>query len=191
MIAPLVAALRDLVTWLQAESVPGVVIGGVAASVLGPPRMTNDVDALVALDESRWEGFVAAGRQQGFVARAEDWLAFAKESRVLLMRHGPSATNVEVVVAGLSYEQEVIERAQWVELAEVRLPLPTPEDLVIMKSVAHRPRDVADIEGIVAAREDLDWDRVLSWAKQFAEVLARSEIYTDLAALHARVVNRE
>lgn len=62
-LAPLLAALRDLVAWLQAERVPGVVIGGVAASLLGRPRVTRDVDAVVLLDDARWEGFLAAGAQ--------------------------------------------------------------------------------------------------------------------------------
>ena len=32
-LTPLLAVLRDLVAWLKAEKVPGVVIGGLAASL--------------------------------------------------------------------------------------------------------------------------------------------------------------
>ena len=49
-LAPLLVVLRDLVAWLDAEKVPGVVIGGLAASLLGRPRLTRDVDALVLAD---------------------------------------------------------------------------------------------------------------------------------------------
>jgi hypothetical protein len=62
-LASLLAALRDLVAWLQATHVSGVVIGGVAASLLGRPRVTRDVDAVVLLDESHWDAFLAAGTQ--------------------------------------------------------------------------------------------------------------------------------
>ena len=42
----LVAALRDLLLWFEAARVRGIVIGGVAVSLLARPRATLDVDAL-------------------------------------------------------------------------------------------------------------------------------------------------
>lgn len=44
-LTPLLAVLRDLVAWLEYGKVPGVVIGGLAASLLGRPRLTRDVEA--------------------------------------------------------------------------------------------------------------------------------------------------
>ncbi len=44
-LTPLLAVLRDLAVWLQAGKVSGAVIGGLAASLLGRPRLTRDVDA--------------------------------------------------------------------------------------------------------------------------------------------------
>lgn len=84
---PLLATLRNLVAWLQAEHVMGVVIGGVAASLLGRPRVTRDVDALVLLDEKRWEEFFSTGPRFGVVPQRADSLAFARQARVLLARH--------------------------------------------------------------------------------------------------------
>ena len=60
-LAPLLAVLRDLVGWWKAGKVPGVVIGGLAASLLGRPRLTRDVDALVLVEEANWGEFMAAG----------------------------------------------------------------------------------------------------------------------------------
>jgi hypothetical protein len=60
-LAPLLAVLRDLTAWLKAGQVPGVVIGGLAASLLGRPRLTRDVDALVLLEESRRADFLHLG----------------------------------------------------------------------------------------------------------------------------------
>lgn len=57
-LSPLLAALRDLVAWLQDKKVPGVIIGGVAASILGRPRMTRDIEALILLDEGDWGKFL-------------------------------------------------------------------------------------------------------------------------------------
>jgi hypothetical protein len=48
------AALADLAKWLDYTSIPAVIIGGVAASVLGRPRLTRDIDALAILPKDAW-----------------------------------------------------------------------------------------------------------------------------------------
>ena len=145
-LTPLLAVLRDLAAWLKAGKVPGVVIGGLAASLLGRPRLTRDVDALVMVDEGHWAEFLAAGAEHGFMPRRDDALAFAQETRVLLVRHQESGMDADIVLGLLPFEKEAVARATWVELSGVQVPLPLPEDLIIMKAVAHRPQDLADIE---------------------------------------------
>ena len=95
VLAPLLPVLADLIAWLKAEEVAGVVIGGLAASLLGRPRLTRDVDVLVVVDEGRWAGFLATGAKYGFVPRQRDTLAFAQQSRVLLVRHEPSGLDAD------------------------------------------------------------------------------------------------
>lgn len=65
-------------------------IGGVAASLLSRPRVTRDIDALVVLDESEWAVFLTKGKMFGFVPRLFDALTFARQARVLLVRHEAS-----------------------------------------------------------------------------------------------------
>ena len=73
------ATLRPLTDWLQAENVSGLIIGGVAASLLGRPRFTQDVDALISLEENLWEKFLRAGARFGFAPRITDPAAFARK----------------------------------------------------------------------------------------------------------------
>jgi hypothetical protein len=160
--------------------VPGLVIGGLAVALLGRPRVTRDVDALVLLAEERWPAFLEAGSALGFVPRQPDTLAFAREARVLLVRHQATGIDVDVALGCLPFEKEAVARARVVQVAGVSVPLPTPEDLVIMKAVAHRSRDLLDIDGLLAAHPDLDLRRVRRWVRAFAEALETPEIYDDL-----------
>jgi hypothetical protein len=141
-LVPLLAALRDLVGWLQDTPTPGMVIGGVAASLLGRPRITRDIDALVLLDESEWKAFLAKGVRFGFVPRLSDALTFARQARVLLVRHEASGIDLDIAFGTLPFEEEAVARTVWHDVGGVRIPLPLPEDLLIMKAVAHRPRDM-------------------------------------------------
>ena len=134
-LVPLLAALRDLVAWLQDAPTQGTVIGGVAASLLGRPRLTRDIDALVLLDESEWEAFLAKGARFGFVPRLADAVAFAHQARVLLVRHDASGIDLDIAFGALPFEEEAVARTVWHEVAGVRIPLPLPEDLVIMKEL--------------------------------------------------------
>ena len=185
-LSPLLGALRDLIKWLQKKHVPGVVVGGVAASILGQPRMTRDIDALILLEEKYWEDFLVDGAKFGFFPRLSDCVDFAKKSRVLLVRHKPSKIDVDVTIGRLPFEKEAIARAVWLDIKGIRLPLPAPEDLIIMKAIAHRPRDLADIESILDVQTKLNLRRIRKWVKEFSSAIEIPEILKDLENILAR-----
>lgn len=184
-LTPLAAVLRDLLAWLTAGEVPAVVIGGLAASLLGRPRLTRDVDVLALLDEGHWPEFLIAGAEYGFMPRRDDVLDFARETQVLLMRHRESGIDADIIFGSLPFEQEAVARATWMDLGGVWAPLPRPEDLIIMKAVARRPQDLADLEAIVAAHPKLNLSRVRRWVSEFATALEMPAILHDLEALLA------
>jgi hypothetical protein len=185
-LSPLLEALRDLVRWLESEHVPGVVVGGVAASILGRPRMTRDIDALVLLEEEYWEKFLIEGGKFGFIPRLTDCLKFARKSRVLLVRHKLSGIDVDITFGALAFEKDAIARAVWFDMEKIRLPLPTPDDLIVMKAIAHRPRDLADIESILDAHPKLNLRRVRRWVKEFSGAIEMPEILNDLETILER-----
>jgi len=190
-IAPLLVVLRDLVAWLEAGQTSGVVIGGVAVSIIGRPRFTQDVDALVLLDNSAWAEFLSSGKQFGFVSRISGALDFAMKNRVLLLCHETSGINVDISFGALPFEEEAVRRAEWVDVGGVRIPLPPPEDLMIMKAIARRPRDIADIESILDANPGMNLERVRMWVREFSSTLEMPEILNDLEAILSRKGNRK
>ena len=184
--APLLHALGAVSEWLDAGPTPGAIVGGVAASILGRPRLTEDVDVLVLLEREGWSSFLAAGQAFGFVPRIDDALGFAEESRVLLVSHRPSGTPIDVVLGALALEEEIVRGAARIEIAGAAISLPTPESIVVMKAIAQRARDVADIEGILETRDHLDIDWIRTWLAEFDRALGR----TDLLAEFERIVAR-
>lgn len=185
-LSPFLETLRDLVYWLQSKHTPGIIIGGVAASLLGRPRMTRDIDALVMLEEEYWDNFLLDGAEFGFVSRINDCLTFARKSRVLLVRHKSNGIDVDITFGTLPFEKEAIRRAVWFDIKRIRLPLPAPEDLIIMKAIAHRPRDLADIESILDAHTKLNLRRVRQWVKEFSSAIEMPDILNDLENILAR-----
>jgi hypothetical protein len=175
--------LRDLTSWLDAASIQGAVIGGLAASLLGRPRVTNDVDVLVLVEEQAWPDLLASGERFGFLPRIADPLSFLRRSHVLLLRHQPSAIDLDMSVGGLPFEEEVVRRSTRVEIGDVSIPLISAEDLLIMKAVAHRPRDLIDIEAVLERQDNLDLGRVQSWVREFSSALDAPEIFENFQDL--------
>ena len=169
--AAFLRVLEDLTGWLDGAGVPAMVVGGVAASILGRPRATRDIDSLVILSEDRWSAVLTQALDHGIVARIEQPLDFARRTRVLLLRHTDSGIDIDVILGRLPYEEEAIGRGEFHDLAGVRVKLPQVEDLMIMKAIAQRPQDLRDIEGLLDAHPDADVDRVRRWVREFAAAM--------------------
>ena len=184
--APLLHALGAVSQWLDAGATPGAIVGGVAASILGRPRLTEDVDVLVLLEREDWSSFLAAGQEFGFVPRIEDALGFAEDSRVLLVSHQPSGTPIDIVLGALALEEEIVRGAARMEIAGVAISLPTPESIVVMKAIAQRVRDVSDIEGILETCRHLDFDWIRTRLAEFDRALGRTDLLDEFERTVAR-----
>jgi hypothetical protein len=182
----LVPALKALMQWLTSERLDGAIIGGVAVSIRGRPRITKDVDAVVLADDVGWPRALDSAARYGLVPRIDNALDFASRSRMLLLRHEKSGVEVDVSLGGLPFEREAVERASMVDVKRLRLRISSAEDLVIMKAVARRPKDWVDIDVILSMNPDLDLARIRHHLREFSSVLEMPEIYDDFEKLLRR-----
>jgi len=172
--------------WLDALKVPSMVIGGVAASVLGRPRLTQDIDALVIIPEANWADAMAGAAKFGIVPRTGDALEFARRSRVLLLRHAVSEINLDITFGALQFEKEAVANSEVHEVGGVRLRLPRVEDLLIMKAIARRPKDLQDVEGLLAAHPEADVVLVRTRVSEFATAMDMPEMLVEFDTLAER-----
>ena len=77
----------------------------------------------------------------------------------------------------------MLERATSAVVERTCIPLATPEDLIIMKMIARRPRDIRDVEGILEQHRKLDVIRIRRFVEDFANILECPEIIEDLEGL--------
>ena len=96
----------------------------------------------------------------GFEGRIPDVLKFAQPNRIVLLLHGETGTNIDISMGLLPFEDEMVFRAQQFQIGELILNLPTPKDLIILKAVAHRPKDLLDIKGIIDNHTVMDRERI-------------------------------
>ncbi len=99
----------------------------------------------------------------------------------LLLRHRESGINVDISLGILPFEKEAVERSIVYQAGELTLRLPTPEDLIIFKAVAHRPQDLLDIQALIKANPNLDRERIEQWVREFARALDMPDLWEDIA----------
>jgi hypothetical protein len=181
--APMFEPLAALQQVLAHFDNRGLVIGGIAASLLGKPRLTADVDAMLLLSVDDLPDLIEIATQVGLEPRLSDAEAFARRHRVLLLRHQESGINVDISLGILPFEVEAVERGIVQQIGSVSIRLPTPEDLIIFKAVAHRPKDLLDIQAIIETHPSLDKERIRYWVGEFAQALEMPELWDDVATL--------
>lgn len=170
--------LSALMRWFNEAGLRGAVIGGVAASLRGTPRFTKDIDAVVLDLEA--ETLIGSAEDFDFVPRIPDALEFARGTRVLLLRYTPADIDIDVSLGALPFEEELVDRSTLMDVGETRVRVASVEDLIIMKAVAGRARDLADIENLLGINPDLDMDRIWTWVREFSSVLEMPEIQETL-----------
>ena len=161
----------------------GMIIGGIAVSMLGRPRFTADVDAVMLVSTEELPELMEAAAQEGFVPRISDAVDFARRRKVLLLRHAASGVDADIALGSLPFEMEAVRRSIIHHVGELSIRLPTPEDLIVFKAVAHRPQDLLDIQSVVSAHPNLNRARIERWVRSFAEALDMPELWDDISSL--------
>jgi hypothetical protein len=177
------ASLADLARWLDAARIPSTIIGGVAASALGRPRLTQDIHALAIVPEEGWAKVVDSASRYGIVPRIEGALEFARRSRVLLLRHAASGIDVDVTLGGLPFEEAVVAKSQDHNVGGLRIRFPRVEDLLVMKAIARRPKDIEDIRGLLAANPQVNVSEVRRWVREFSAAMSMSDMLDEFDRL--------
>lgn len=154
MRTPTADLLHDLRQALDALGCRWYVFGAQAVLLYGRPRLTADVDVTVEIAFDRVPSLVAALRERSFELRVRDAEAFAAQAWVLPFLHARTGIPLDVVLAGSALEARFLDRAQEHDLGGTTVPVVTPEDLLVAKILASRPKDLEDVVGILCERRD-------------------------------------
>jgi predicted nucleotidyltransferase len=149
----LLDVLDRVVATVERASLPYVIMGGIASASHGRPRWTHDIDLFVRPENAR--DVLAALRDEGFRTEEFDeyWLFKAFLGDVL----------VDVIfrsVGDIFLDDEMLDRAAKTDFRGRSITLIAPEDLLVIKALAHAeysPRHWHDALALIASRH-LDWE---------------------------------
>jgi hypothetical protein len=164
--------LRIISERLHAADVPFMLTGSFALGYYGKPRMTRDLDFVVALMERHVDALVSAFSTDFYID--ED----AARSAFNLM-HLDSAIKVDLIVRkDLEYRHAEFERRKSVEFAGISTWITSREDLILSKLVWARETDsemqLRDVLALID--ESVDWLYLNDWAAKLGVAAKLDEL---------------
>jgi len=133
-------------------------------------RLTEDVDVSVALAPDEAGAFLTYLPSVGFEILVDDPGTFLRETFVLPVLDTVSKIRIDLVFTSSEYERGAIARARKVIIDGETISYITPDDLVVVKIIAGRPRDIDDVRSVID-RQKLDLAHIRKWLKLFDDEL--------------------
>lgn len=164
--------LVEIADFLDSVSVRFVLIGGLAVAVRGEPRVTADVDLVAGVDLDRALVLIGEFERTDFRPLFADVSELVQTALLLPLRHNQTRIKVDLAIGLSGFEKQVIDRATSIQVANRTIPVASAEDLILMKLLAARPRDTADVDGIVGRqRGALDWKYLFQTGGELQEAV--------------------
>ena len=173
--------LKALATVLRKRGLRWYLFGARAAIFYGRPRYTADVDVTVAVDVADVPALIEDLKRAKLAVRKEalgglKLAAFVGRSRVIPLEHLPTARPLDLVLAGDAFEAEFLTRAKIRSIGKVRIPVISPEDLIVTKIIAGRAKDLDDVAGVLRAQRRLNLARIRTLLRRIEEIMGQSDL---------------
>lgn len=146
-----------------------MIIGGQAVLLYGEPRLTIDIDITLGVNIDSLDRLLSAIRELSLKPLPSDIEAFVGETMVLPTLDEHTGIRVDFIFSYTPFEINAIKRARTVTILGQKLAFASPEDLIIHKIFAGRPRDLEDVRIILIKNSDIDKSYIRKWLKAFDE----------------------
>jgi hypothetical protein len=148
----------DLFRALNDHQVRYLLVGGLAMNLHGVPRMTMDVDLVLAMDEDNLDRFIGCARALDLspvapvplaaLKDAEQRRQWAEQKHMIAFALQPASTGgptVDILIRPVIDIAAALLRGEARHLKDVAVSVAAIEDMITLKSAAGRQQDEDDI----------------------------------------------
>jgi hypothetical protein len=151
----------QLARHLDDEDIPYAIGGALALGALGAPRATKDVDITLFVPEAELPRAFDALERAGL--RFDRASASRDVTRIGLFRARAGKMIVDLFLSEHPQYAAMRERRIAIDIAGEQLWFLSAEDLCLHKLIYGRPKDLIDLERLIAVRPTLDLTYVRGW----------------------------
>src|SRR4030043_1203147 len=142
----LAEVFAKVINLLKKYKIPYLVIGGIAAGVLGEPRTTGDIDIDIKINKKQIEIFLKYTEKEGFTFNKIKVMQKIKETGTFNIWF--TDYHIDFLICSTKFEENALKRGGKIKIFGVRAQFPSPEDLILFKVIPSRPIDKIDIDNI-------------------------------------------
>jgi hypothetical protein len=177
-------ALAELVRLFERLRTPYVVMGGLAVRVYGIPRATYDIDFTVAIERERLPELYRELRDLGYSVPEQyqsGWVDCVAGMPVVKARLYLQGRGIDgdLFLAESRFQRQLLARCRREQIDDFAAWLVSPEDLILLKLLAHRPRDLADVGDILFTQGKLDEQYLRHWAQELGAAADLERVLAD------------
>src|SRR3989339_1053839 len=154
-----------LIKLFSKHKIPYMVVGGFAVAFWGEPRLTKDIDLVLATSKDILTNLVDILRDNNYVFHYEELKMLAKLSNRFAIADATNTFRIDLWIPKTQYEQRAFERRINKKYNRDKISLISPEDLILFKLLANRTKDLDDIKGVLARQKGkLDREYLRFWS---------------------------
>jgi hypothetical protein len=167
----LTSTLDLLVAQLERMTIEYVIMGGLAVRAYSIPRATVDIDFTLALDRERLPELFDALESDDYAIPEPyrtGWVDDVKGLKLVKLKRyiAGHSIDVDLFLAESPFQTEILRRKCLADVEGRRYWIASPEDLVLLKLVAGRPRDLIDVGDVLFTQGQLDVEYMERWADE-------------------------
>src|SRR4030042_2829329 len=151
---------------LNKHTLPYMIIGGQAVLLYGEPRLTRDIDITLGVGVDYIDKLLIVVRELSLKPIPVDIESFVRQTMVLPAFDETTGIRVDFIFSFTPYETEAIKRARRIKILEKEVCFASPEDVIIHKIFAGRPRDIEDVKTIIPKNPGIDIQYIKNWLKE-------------------------
>lgn len=161
---------------MKETKTPYLLIGGLAASLLGEARITNDADFIIVINDEKLKSFLKKAKKKKFkFPEKKLWEVFSLKGIFRLFCEG---LHVDFIRASTELEKQAFKRKKKTKLFGKIIFIPSPEDLILFKIIPGREIDLIDIKRILTRHWDrMDRKYLENWAMRISDEAEDARIY--------------
>ena len=159
--------LARIAAGLSSRNLPYMIIGGQAVLLYGEPRLTKDIDITLGINIDRLDDLLSIVNGLSLAPLPEDVPLFVQKTMVLPVLERSTGIRVDFIFSFTPYETQAIGRARKVILCGQEVCFTSPEDLILHKIFAGRPRDLEDVRILILKIPGIDLPYIRCWLKDF------------------------
>lgn len=148
-----------------------MVVGGQAVLHYGSARLTNDIDITLGVGIEAYPEIKKLLSKHKLEFLVESPELFVQQTHVLPVLDTASGIRVDFIFSDSVFERRAIKRGRLLKVGSRYVRFAMPEDVIIQKIIAGRPRDIEDVRQILLKQRRLNISYIQRWLREFQKIL--------------------